>query len=111
MLPATDQNFPRPPSTPPAIQGARTSQIESTDEAADRDDDGPLLALPSVNLAPVDDPGVPFGTQPPPPTTDSATNANATTAASAPRRGFLSGLFSNLGYELDSSLNRWVAGI
>ena len=71
-----------PAGTPPAIQGARTSQIESTDEAAGRDDDGPLLALPSVNLAPVNDPGVPFGTQPPPPTTDSATNANATTAAS-----------------------------
>ena len=85
-----------PAGTPPAIQGARTSQIESTDEAAGRDDDGPLLALPSVNLAPVNDPGVPFGTQPPPPTTDSATNANATTAASAPRRGFFSGFFSNL---------------
>jgi hypothetical protein len=85
-----------PTATPPAIQGARTSRNEPTDEAVTRDDDGPLLALPSVNLAPVDDPGVPFGTQPPPPTANSASNANATTATSAPRRGFLSGLFNNL---------------
>jgi hypothetical protein len=86
-----------PAATPPATQGARTSRNESTDEAVARDDDGPLLALPSVNLAPVDDPGVPFGTQPPPPAAATAPNTTATTAASTPRRGFLSGLFSNLG--------------
>jgi hypothetical protein len=86
-----------PAATPPATQGARTSRNESTDEAVARDDDGPLLALPSVNLAPVDDPGVPFGTQPPPPAAPTASNTTATTAASTPRRGFLSGLFSNLG--------------
>jgi hypothetical protein len=88
-----------PNATPPATQGARTSRNEPTDETVARDDDGPLLALPSVNLAPVDDPGVPFGTQPPPPPPAAATasNATATTAAATPRRGFLSGLFSNLG--------------
>jgi hypothetical protein len=86
-----------PAATPPATQGARTSRNESTDEAVARDDDGPLLALPSVNLAPVDDPGVPFGTQPPPPAAATASNTTTTTAASTPRRGFLSGLFSNLG--------------
>jgi hypothetical protein len=86
-----------PAATPPATQGPRTSRHESTDEAVARDDDGPLLALPSVNLAPVNDPGVPFGTQPPPPAAPTASNTTATTAASTPRRGFLSGLFSNLG--------------
>jgi hypothetical protein len=86
-----------PAATPPATQGARTSRNESTDEAVARDDDGPLLALPSVNLAPVDDPGVPFGTQPPPPAAPTASSTTATTAATTPRRGFLSGLFSNLG--------------
>ena len=61
---------------------------------------GPMLALPKVNLPPVDDPGVPFGTQPPAPAADVASNANATPPADTlerPRRGFLSGLFSNLG--------------
>ena len=86
-----------PAATSPATQGARTSRNESTDEAVARDDDGPLLALPSVNLAPVDDPGVPFGTQPPPPAAPTASSTTATTAATTPRRGFLSGLFSNLG--------------
>ena len=86
-----------PAATPPATQGARTSRNESTDEAVARDDDGPLLALPSVNLAPVDDPGVPFGTQPPPPAAPTASSTSATPAATTPRRGFLSGLFSNLG--------------
>jgi hypothetical protein len=86
-----------PAATPPATQGARTSRNESTDEAVARDDDGPLLALPSVNLAPVDDPGVPFGTQPPRPAADTASSTPATTATSMPRRGFLSGFFSNLG--------------
>ena len=89
-----------PAEQPGSIQGARSSRNESSDEPNDRDETSPLLALPRVNLPPVDDPGVPFGTQPPPPrAADVAANANATppAAASTPRRGFLSGLFSNLG--------------
>jgi hypothetical protein len=86
-----------PALTPAATQGARPSQNQTNGDASARDDDGPLLALPSVNLAPVNDPGVPFGTQPPPPAADTNSSATATTASSAPRRGFLSGFFSNLG--------------
>jgi hypothetical protein len=88
-----------PADQPGSIQGARSSQSESADEPGDREDTSPLLALPRVNLPPVDDPGVPFGTQPPAPAADVAANANSTPPAanSAPRRGFLSGLFGNLG--------------
>jgi hypothetical protein len=88
-----------PADQPGSLQGARSSGNESADEPTDREGMGPVLALPSVNLPPVDDPGVPFGTLPPAPSTDIAANANSTSPAnsSPPRRSFLSGLFSNLG--------------
>jgi hypothetical protein len=88
-----------PADQPGSTHGARSSQNESADEPTDRDGMGPVLALPRVNLPPVDDPGVPFGTQPPTPPADVASSVNSTPAAnnSTPRRGFLSGLFSNLG--------------
>jgi hypothetical protein len=88
-----------PADQPGSIQGARSSQGEAPDEPSDREDRSPLLALPSVDLPPVGDPGVPFGTQPPAPAADVAANANTTPPAAAltPRRSFLSGLFNNLG--------------
>ena len=90
-----------PAEQPGAIQGASTGRNEGSNEPNANDDTGPVLALPKVNIPPLDDPGVPFGTQPPPPDTDVASNAsaNATPSASSatPRRGFLSGFFSNLG--------------
>jgi hypothetical protein len=102
------------PSTPPAVNngpelsapaeegaripGSRTSRNDA-DEATDgQTDTGPLLALPNVNLPPVYDPAS-FGTEPAQTTVDNnaATNSTSSPGSSAPRRGFLSGLFDNLG--------------
>jgi hypothetical protein len=85
-----------PAEQPGPIQGTRTSQNELFDGPDSRADDGPILALPKVDLPPVNDPGVPFGTVPPPPAASTDSNVAAANP-NAPRRGFLSGLFSNLG--------------
>ncbi len=61
---ATARSSPRRAEDAGPIQGSRTSRNERTTSRMP-DEDGPLLALPNVNLPPVDDPGVPFGTQPP----------------------------------------------
>jgi hypothetical protein len=86
------------PSSPP---GARTSQNDVSAEPNDRDETEPVLALPSLNVPPLDDPGVPFGTQPPAANANVASNANANSndpsTAPAPRRSLISGFFSNLG--------------
>jgi hypothetical protein len=89
-----------PADQPASTRGIRSSRNESADDSNNSDDVSPMLALPRVNLPPVDDPGVPFGTQPPARAGDVAANANTTPSAAAsppPRRGFLSGLFNNLG--------------
>jgi hypothetical protein len=87
------------PDQPAQLPGARTSRSTRDDVTRSRDDDGPLLALPEVTLPPVAGSDAPFGTQPAQPGTASADSAPDQTipANSAPRRGFLSGLFSNLG--------------
>jgi hypothetical protein len=76
------------------IQGARTSRNEESDEPRNADEDGPVLALPRVNLPGIDDAGVPFGTPPPNPAANTAT---ADAGSAPPRRGILSGFFNNLG--------------
>jgi hypothetical protein len=78
--------------------GARTSRNERDDATDNQAGDGPLLALPNVNLPPVNDSAF-FGIEPPPATANDAAAANSTNAPAAapPRRGFLSGLFNNLG--------------
>jgi len=87
-----------PPAAQPApVPGARTSRNEPFDGPESTEDVGPLLALPRINLPPIEDPGVPFGTEPPPPADNPASNATAVAGTNAPRRGFLSGLFNNLG--------------
>jgi hypothetical protein len=79
------------------IQGARSTRNELFPVPEAEEEEGPMLALPNVNLPPVDDPGVPFGTRPPAPSASAASNATAAAGSGAPRRGFLSGLFNNLG--------------
>jgi hypothetical protein len=110
--PAGGQNRPAAPgaSIGPELSAPseRTGQSVSArrpadDEPVAQDDDGPLLALPNINLPPLDNTGGSLGAQP---SQTAATNATATddtqptsgTAAPAPRRGFLSGLFNNLGW-------------
>jgi hypothetical protein len=102
------------PGTPPAVHngpelsapadeagripGNRTSRNDR-DEATDaQTENGPLLALPNVNLPPVYDPAA-FGTEAAQATADSSTATNSPTSpgSSPPRRSFLSGLFNNLG--------------
>jgi hypothetical protein len=94
-----------PADQPSSVPGARTSQNEGSAEPNDRDDVTPVLALPSLNVPPLDDPGVPFGTRPPTANANVASNASAgantnsndPSAAPAPRRSLISGFFSNLG--------------
>jgi hypothetical protein len=83
-----------PAESAPPTQGARTSSNDNADDPRNNADDGPVLALPKVNLPAIDDSGVPFGTLPP---TPPASTANADAGTAAPRRGLLSGFFSNLG--------------
>jgi hypothetical protein len=81
------------------VQGARTSQILREEQVQPRNEDGPLLALPEVTLAPVAVSDASFGTQPAQTSTMTDDTAGAQAPAnSAPRRGFLSGLFNNLGW-------------
>jgi hypothetical protein len=80
------------------ISESRTSRNDANVAADGPADDGPLLALPNVNLRAVND-SAPFGIEPPPATGNNAATASSTNSpgSSPPRRGFLSGLFSNLG--------------
>lgn len=82
------------------VQGARTSRISRDEQVQPRSEGGPLLALPEVTLGPVAGTDASFGTQPAQAVAtadDSAGAQQAPTANSSPRRGFLSGLFNNLG--------------
>ncbi len=88
------------PDQPIRLGGARTSRYSPEEETNAPDDDGTPLSLPKVTLPPIAGPDTPFGTAPAQAgsmTTDAAP-ASASPAASAPRRGFLSGLFNNLGW-------------
>jgi hypothetical protein len=87
------------PDQPIRNGGARTSRFTRDEESDPREDDGPLLALPNVTLPPVAPTDSAFGTQPAQTDTMTADSAPApaTPTNSAPRRGFLSGLFNNLG--------------
>jgi len=81
--------------------GNRINRSRSDEEIGARDEDGPLLALPSITVPPVDDSAAAFGAQPAPSATTTAdlgSNPTASTGSPAPRRGFLSGLFNNLGW-------------
>jgi hypothetical protein len=100
-LPAIAERAPelRAPEQPVRMGGARTTSIAPGDATGPNDDDGPVLALPKVTLPPVGAPDLPFGTQPAETgaMTAEAAPAQPAQANSAPRRGFLSGLFNNLG--------------
>jgi hypothetical protein len=113
--PGGGQNRPTPPgaSIGPGLSAPaeRTGQYRSNrrpanDEPEPQEDDGPLLALPNINLPPIDHPAFASATQPTPTTAMAATTATATDespatsaeAPPAPRRGFLSGLLNNLGW-------------
>jgi hypothetical protein len=89
-----------PAEQPGTIQGVRSTQNETA--SGDTDDTAPVLSLPTVNVPPINDAGVPFGTDlPPRRATDAASIASSTAtnsnAAPQPRRGLLSGFFNNLG--------------
>jgi hypothetical protein len=90
-----------PADQPSSLPGARTSQNDGSAEPNERDETAPVLALPSLNVPPLDDPGVPFGTRPPATNANVVSNANANSndpsAAPAPRRSLISGFFTNLG--------------
>jgi hypothetical protein len=89
----------RAPEQPARPGGAQTSSIAPEESTEPREDDGPLLALPNVTLPPLGGPELPFGTHPAQPDamTAEAAPAQPPQAGSNPRRGFLSGLFNNLG--------------
>jgi hypothetical protein len=79
--------------------GTRTSQTDENDSADAHEEGGPMLALPNVDLPPVNDSGT-FGIEPPPAAgrnVAAAGSTNPSPGSSPPRRSFLSGLFSNLG--------------
>jgi hypothetical protein len=81
------------PEQPARLEGTQTSR-------SPRDDDGPLLSVGDITVPPVSDADDAFGAGPASSgtTTADATPAQAAPASSPPRRGFLSGLFNNLGW-------------
>jgi hypothetical protein len=88
-------------SAPAERTGQSRSPVRSSDdEPAAQDDDGPLLALPNINLPPINAANGPISTQPPQTAATDSTASDGTqpTSSTAPRRGFLSGLFNNLGW-------------
>jgi hypothetical protein len=87
-----------PDETTGRIPAGRTSRNDAEEATDGRGDDGPLLALPNVNLPSLYDPAS-FGSEPAQATADSNTAANGSAGygSTAPRRGFLSGMFNNLG--------------
>jgi hypothetical protein len=89
-----------PAEEPDRKVGSRTSRSDDDEETVARDG-GPLLAIPNVNLPPVSNSSLVFGTPPAQgdsPAADTEATPATTPASSAPRRGFLSGLFNNLGW-------------
>ena len=79
------------------VSGARTSRVTRDEQIQQRGNDGPLLALPEVTLAPVAGADAAFGGEPSQTSADAAPS-QTTPDGRAPRRGFLSGLFNNLGW-------------
>ena len=80
------------PEQPARLEGTQASR-------SPRDDDGPLLSVGAITVPPVTSADDAFGAQPAQSgamTTDAAPT-QPVPAGSAPRRGFLSGLFNNLG--------------
>jgi hypothetical protein len=102
--PAAGGNGPElsaPAEEPDRKVGSRTSRSDDDEETDARPDGGPLLAIPNVNLPPVSDSSLVFGTRPAQgdsPATDTEATPATTPGSSAPRRGFLSSLFNNLGW-------------
>jgi hypothetical protein len=88
------------PDQPIRLGGARPSRYSPEEEANAREDDGTPLSLPNVTLPPIAVNDTPFGTTPAQAgsMTPDAAPGSTSPAASAPRRGFLSGLFNNLGW-------------
>jgi hypothetical protein len=86
----------RSPDQPVRLGGARTSRFAPEEAAEAPEDDGPLLALPRITLPPSAAPDLPFGAQPDAMAGDAAP-AQPSPAGPTARRGFLSGLFNNLG--------------
>ncbi len=80
------------PEQPVRLEGTQASR-------SPRDDDGPLLSVGAITVPPVTSADDPFGAQPAQsgPTTTDVAATQPVPAGSAPRRGFLSGLFNNLG--------------
>jgi hypothetical protein len=78
---------------------SRFNRSGADEEIGTREEDGPVLALSNpISIPPADDAASPFGAQPTqvaPATADPGSNQ---AASPAPRRGFLSGLFNNLGW-------------
>jgi hypothetical protein len=81
------------PEQPARLEGTQTSRTP-------RNDDGPLLSVGDITVPPVSDADDAFGAGPASSgtTTTDATPAQGAPASSPPRRGFLSGLFNNLGW-------------
>jgi hypothetical protein len=89
------------PTTQPDPAVGSESARRDVDEGADpRQEGGPLLAIPNVDVPPVTASTTIFGTEPPPGVAvppGTAPDAAAAPAASTPRRGFLSTLLDSLG--------------
>ncbi|MGO9922104.1 MAG: hypothetical protein ACLQIB_46330, partial [Isosphaeraceae bacterium] len=95
--PGGDAPDPAPGSDQP---GRNPSPRARRDDGGDRmgadETDGPVLALPNITLPPIGDAGSVY--EPPP--TQMANSGNPVSggnSSSTPRRGLLSGFFSNLG--------------
>jgi hypothetical protein len=89
------------PDQPVRLEGARTSRLSRDPQRGPREDDEPLLSVRDVTLAPVAGSDSAFDPQPAQSgnmTADASEPVQVTPVNSAPRRGFLSGLFSNLGW-------------
>ena len=88
------------PEDSTGVSGARTSRF-TRDEATDpQQGDGVLLAQPANTVPPDSAPGAPSNSQPAQTSlaTSDDTPVQTNPAGSPPRRGFLSGLFNNLGW-------------
>jgi hypothetical protein len=81
-----------PADQPRRGQGTRSTRRDDDDQPASADaGDGPLLALPDINVPAVDGSGSATAG-------NTASNSAATGNSPAPRRGLISGFFSNLGW-------------
>jgi hypothetical protein len=86
-----------PPADQPARNPAPRASRDSDGEAlASEGADGPVLALPNINIPPLADAGAVY--EPPPRQNTNSGNATAGgLSTTPPRRGLVSGFFSNLG--------------